>query len=214
MQRQTQDSHRLEFLDWAHHAGGGERAPSRQRPAEELLAEHHVMEAVLAAMEEEANRLKGGAPLRSDFWANAIDFISTFVHGCHRAKESDCFFPAAVRAGLIDEGQAKGLEKEHRIAEDLTLHLASRAAAGDWEGVIRVVSVYIYFMRPHMRREEDQLMQPSLRSLAGEAETSLLQAFRDVEKSAFQGRSRDDYLDLARQLCRDAGVGHALATAG
>ena len=207
-QSSCERGHRREYLEWSRPGASG-----RQRPEDELLAEHHVMSAVLLAMEEEARRTNGGAVLRQSFWSQVVEFINEFVHKCHRVKESTFFFPTLVRSGLIEDERSSVLEKEHEIAHDLTEHLWSRAFEGDWEGVVRLVSAYVYFMRPHMRREEDNLIRHSLSKLSDEDQAALRRGFQDVEARAMCKHSRAHYVDVARVLCRAAGVEYPLATA-
>lgn len=195
--------HREEFRAWTD-------PEAELHPAAELLAEHHLMAAVLTAMERMAVELRAGGQLDLAYLADVVDFIGNFVHHCHRAKEEKHFFPRVVLAGLIDPDGAAQLEREHDHAGDMTLELIRLAEAGDWEGVLRVVLFYVRQMRPHMRREERHLMQPSLRALQPGVAADLRQAFAVTEKRALGSRTRKDVLELARKLCARVGLADLL----
>jgi len=182
----------------------------RQGPAEELLAEHMLMSAVLGAMKEESGSLAAGRPLRVEFWSGVVDFIGNFVHLCHRAKEEEHFFPLLLKRGLVSLDGCEALRHEHTLAKDLTLNLCSAIEEGDWERVLRLASAYGGFMAPHMKREELELAPLTGGRLPPDEDSTLRQGFCEVEARALVEGGRRHYLELSRRLCRDAKVAHPL----
>ncbi|MBK8013548.1 MAG: hemerythrin domain-containing protein [Deltaproteobacteria bacterium] len=173
---------------------------SRQSPEAELRSEHTLMRAVLASVETEAQRLARGASLRTEFWADVIDFIGNFVHLCHRAKEERCCFDTvrdeASRAVL------DALAKEHKKAEALTFELCGAIESGDWEQTLRLAHVYLHAMRGHMDREESDVF-PLLAARFLEApasEEALRESFADVEEAVLPAGRRAHYVEISRRL--------------
>ncbi|MCA8964188.1 MAG: hemerythrin domain-containing protein [Planctomycetes bacterium] len=185
----------------------GER---RQSPFEELLAEHHLMSIVLAAMEAEAQGMLRGGALRREFWSDVVDFNGNFVHLCHRVKEEEHLIPALVEHGLLDAEQDNAVRHEHQSAKKLTLDIVDGVGEGDWERVLRVVSIYVHILRPHMRREETGLFAAAVHGLPAEVDERLRAAFAAVDARALAGRGRAHFVEIARRLAQATGVVAAL----
>ncbi len=178
----------------------------RQRPAIELLAEHHVMSTVLGAMEAEAQGMLGGRPLRLPFWSDVVDFNGNFVHLCHRVKEEVHLIPMLTTHGLLAAEQETAVRREHETAKSLTLDLCDGVECGDWERVLRVVSIYTHILRPHMRHEEAGPFAAAVDRLPLEAERELRRAFDAVDVAALGDRGRRHYVALARRLAEACGL--------
>lgn len=189
--------------EWRQHFRAG--APPLP-PAAQLLAEHHVMRAVLAAMEATARALRAGEPLDLDFWGDVVDFIGNFVHRCHCAKEERLFYPRVVAAGLLPQRRVEALTSEHANAGRLTADLCELASAGDWEGVVRLVAIYLHLMLPHMRHEEDDLGQAPLLAMEAGLAAELAAVFRAEEERALGAGGVGGVLELAQRLCQRAGL--------
>ncbi|MCB9653310.1 MAG: hemerythrin domain-containing protein [Deltaproteobacteria bacterium] len=173
---------------------------SSQSPEAELRSEHTLMRAVLVSVETEAQKLARGASLRTDFWADVIDFIGNFVHLCHRAKEERCCFDT-----LRDEASRAVLDalaKEHKKAEALTLELCGAIESGDWEQTLRLVHVYLHAMRGHMDREESDvfpLLVARFKAVPA-SEKTLREAFAEVEEGVLSAGRRNHYVEISRRL--------------
>lgn len=181
----------------------------RQSPAEELLAEHYLMRAVLDAMERKAAALAAGQPLHPGFWANVVDFIGNFVHQCHRAKEQEQLFPAALEHGGLVRERSETLAHEHANAKDMTLSLCSAVEESDKDAVLRIVTAYIPFMREHMASEERWLFGPMRDDLPEEQVAPVRAAFDEIEEDRLAS-GRLHYVEVARELCEQVGIGHEL----
>lgn len=176
-----------------------------QSPAAELLAEHHVMGAVLTAMEAESERMLSGGSLRPEFWTDVVDFNGNFVHLCHRVKEEEHFIPALLRLGILDAPQDEAIRHEHHSAKRLTLAICDGVAEGDWEKVLRIVSLYLHVLRPHMHREEAGMLLAAAQ-MPSSTSQELRTAFDLVDQKALAHRGRRHYVEVARRLSAACGI--------
>jgi hemerythrin-like domain-containing protein len=199
-------SARRAFDVWLAAGDAGERT---QDPADELVAEHFVMTTVLAAMEAEVKNMLVGRALRPEFWSDVVDFNGNFVHQCHRAKEEEQLVPMLIEYGRLEARREQAIREEHRSGKDLTLSLCEGVEEGDWEKVLRLVSIYVHILRPHMQREETDLFS-LVASLPVEARARLREGIAAVERRALAHRSRRDFVAMARRLAVAAGVAHDL----
>lgn len=203
----TNEDARLAYAQWLL-AGKGE-TEDRQHPAEELLAEHYLMRIVMDAMQQEASGLAAGKPMRAGFWAKVVDFIGNFVHQCHRTKEQEQLFPAAVDHGDMAVDRSHALAEEHAHAKDMTLSLCSAFETDDREAVLRIVMTYLPFMREHMLSEERDLFGPMRDDLPKAEAEHVRDAFDDIEEDRLAS-GRLHYVEIARELCEEAGIAHDL----
>lgn len=194
-------SHEVEFMQWVKAA----RDPSgarTQHPVDELLAEHYIMDSVLAAMEREARRLVVHRQLRPDYWEDVVDYVGNYVHQIHRRKEEQGLFPKLVNR-TVDVMQ---IAKEHVQARNLTVDLLEGVSQGDWERVLRAAHVYLQVAKEHLPREESQAFEPA-RTLLDAAQTAEVRAkFNELEAFGLGDRTRLYYLELAQRLCQRAGL--------
>jgi len=201
--RMNADQRHTLFLRWLAPDGAGLDA------IDALRVEHHVMTAVLAAMEAEAERMLGGASLRPDFWRNVIDCNGNFVHRCHRTKEESLLVPALVANGILAERQVQAVHREHVAGGELTQSLCEGIGEADWEKVLRLVAIYAHLMRPHMQREEEGLF-----ALAATLPMPVRERLRAdcvaVEQQVLGADGRARFAAMARGLAEQAGVAHAL----
>jgi len=191
------------FETWLANANG---AGLPQRPEEELLAEHHIMLAVLAAMEAEGKELLHGTPLRPEFWKGVVEFIGNFSHRIHRVKEERFFFPALEAWGLVEPEACQRLEEDHRALRDLTALLCDGVNEGDWEKAFRVVAMYLGRMRVHLDVEEIALLSADLSEVGDEHVAPMMESFAALEREEFTGASRLYYVEIADSLCRNVGL--------
>ena len=184
----------------------GPDAPARS-PHQDLLAEHQLMATVLAAMEKEVERMLKGGELRPAFWSDVVDFNGNFVHRCHRVKEEEHLVPVLVAQGSLARQQQEAIREEHRSGRDLTLELCEAVGEADWEKVLRLVSIYLHILRPHMQREESGIFALAA-GLPGTVRQQLLGAFDEVDRRVLADRGRRHFVTVARRLAVAAGVPH------
>lgn len=177
-----------------------------QDPIEELLTEHGIMEGALEAVANEAKRLLNRQPVRMEIWGDVIDFFGNYVHLCHRKKEERVLFPALVRAGLASSSDSEQMQEEHRRAELMTLELVDGASEGDWEKIARISEVYLHLMRPHLETEERNFFLPLKDKVDPKWNADVKKEMHDLEKVVLGPYDRAHYLEVARRLCKNAGV--------
>ncbi len=194
-----------EFLQWVQEARGN--TEQRQHPVDELLAEHHLMDIALAAMEAETHRLGRRKLLRNDVWTDVIDFVGNYIHLVHRRKESQCLMTAFTKAVGHDRHPVVAkTEEQHGQAARLTFDLVDGLNEGDWEKVLRTAQLYIAFARPHLRYEETELFEIARAKLAPEQVAAAQQEFRRLEAFGLGERDRMYYLRVAQRLAKRAGL--------
>jgi len=194
-----------EFLQWVREARG--KADRRQHPVDELLAEHHLMDIALAAMEAETHRLGRRKLLRNDVWTDVIDFVGNYIHLVHRRKESQCLVAAFAKAvGDEHHPVVAKTEEQHSHAARLTFDLVDGLNEGDWEKVLRTAQLYIAFARPHLRYEEADLFEIVRAKLAPEQVAAAQEEFKRLEAFGLGERDRLYYLEVAQRLAKRAGL--------
>lgn len=200
--------HREAFVEWAR--GAEPNVVRVQHPIDELLAEHHLVRSVLLAMQNEAGRLANRQPFRPELWGKVVDFVGNFGLLVHYRKKAAHLYPQLASAGLGDEIQ--GLDREQGLEIDQTLDLVDALQEGDWEKVLRLVVVYVGTKRQQLEREELQILLPARTHLDPQALAALRASFDEVEKKALPDKGRKEYLEIARALIREAGLGDPLAS--
>ena len=182
------------------------------RLTEALSSEHRVIEQVVAALDAAADRLDSGKLMRPGFFEDATRFIAEFSDGCHHAKEERVLFPALGRHGISTEtGPVAVMLYEHeegrRLAaglRDATARLAARQP-GAADVVADYARAYAALLAQHIFKEDNILFPLAARVIpAGEWETIADEAER-VEREE-TGGGHAPYVELARNLCEDAGV--------
>lgn len=201
-------SYEAEYRAWVETTSSG----ARQKVVAELRGEHHIMDAVLAAMERETRRLSVHGDLRPDFWERVVDYIGNFTYQIHRRKEEEALFPTLSKLqGLDNRASLAKLLEEHQHTRDLTMTLVDGVSEGDWEKVLRAAHMYLRVARDHLDREEWEVFEPLDRLLDADGENELRASFDTIEADALGDRNRQHYLDCARKLCSDAGLTDVLA---
>lgn len=203
---------RTEFEHWVRRARGEHVDP--QHPVDELLAEHHMLDAALAAMEVESHRLSRRQVLRTEAWADIVDFVGNFIHLVHRRKESQALFGAFAEASNGDHDKIlEQTEREHQRAARLTMELMDGVNEGDWEKVLRTAQLYLAFARAHLRHEEEFIFDV-VRGALGPTQTTQVRAdFDRLEAFGLGERDRLYYLQLVQRLCHSAGLDATLDVA-
>lgn len=194
-----------EFVQWVQQARGN--SESRQHPIDELLAEHHLMDIALAAMEAETHRLGRRKLLRNDVWTDVVDFVGNYIHLVHRRKESQCLMRAFAEAvGDDHHPVVQKTEEQHGRAARLTFDLVDGLNEGDWEKVLRTAQLYISFARPHLRYEESELFELARARLAPQQIAAAQEEFKRLEAFGLGERERLYYLEVAQRLAKRAGL--------
>ncbi len=173
-------------------------------PVELLKAEHHVIHVVLCAMEKVSAQLAAGRSVGRDFWHRVVDFVQNFIDGCHHQKEEEVLFPLLLgRARSERVGPIVAMKHEHVEGRALKDSLCHAANGSDPDKLCAAAETYILLLREHMAAEEQGLFEMDRRITAGRAER-MRNEFRRVDRETLGAGGYDGYLELAREICRQA----------
>jgi hemerythrin-like domain-containing protein len=181
--------------------------PTSEHPIDSLVADHEVILAVLEALEKQATAVRGGAAFLQQSWARFPEFVRNFADKCHHGKEEELLFPALIAHGLPDPGGPVTVMKhEHVLGRELTARLARAIEAGDAQGACSAAFEYVGLLREHIAKENGVLFPLGKRVLADRAVAELRRGFARVEQEVMGEGTHCKYVDLAMQICAEAGV--------
>ncbi len=171
-------------------------------PLELLLAEHHVIRAVLDAMERMAARPAGGCSMAGGFWHRAVDFVEHYIDACHHQKEEEVLFPLLLGWARSERvGPIVTLKHEHVEGRELKNSLCHAANANDPEKLLSTAATYIRLLREHMAAEEQGPFEVDRRISPRQAQR-MRDEFARVEGEILGPGGYDRYLDMALELWR------------
>ncbi len=179
-----------------------------------LSAEHRVIERFIAALDAAANRLEAGEVVRSGFFVDAARFIRDFADGYHHAKEERVLFEAMARHGMsIDDGPIGMMLYEHERAREFTSGLRTAADAlvqGDRsvaDAVVDYARAWGELLTQHIYKEDNILFPMAAHAILPQDQDAILDEYGRVEREQAANGSKAFYLDLARTLCDEMGIG-------
>lgn len=173
-------------------------------PVELLKGEHHIIRGVLDAMERVSTRLATEQSVGGDFWHQVVDFVENFVDRCHHRKEEEVLFPLLLgRARSERVGPIVAMKHEHIEGRELKNALCHAANGSDPKKLCAAARTYIQLLREHMTTEEQGPFEMDRRITARRAER-MRDEFRRVEREILGESGYDRYLELAREICRQA----------
>jgi CBS domain-containing protein len=174
-----------------------------------LRAEHELIGEVLGVVEMLTARMRVGAAVPMPPVAGAIDFFSTFVEGCHEAKEEEALFPVLAAYGPPDGASLTALRSEHEEGRWLVGALRPRSGRLRLDGTaLGLIEAYIALLRQHMANEDTALFPWAEGVLSPPDERRLARAFDRVEEQAVGPGGREVVLalgDAVMQACRAIG---------
>jgi hemerythrin-like domain-containing protein len=175
------------------------------------MAEHRVIERVIASLEAQARRLAAGQNVRPGFFLDAADFIKGFADGCHHRKEEGVLFEAMAAAGLPKQAGPIGVMlAEHDQGRAFTRGLrdaATRLAAGETEArrsVVQNAMGYAALLRQHIQKEDGILFPLADQVIPDHLHERVAQDFERVEHEETGEGIHERYLGLAEALEHEA----------
>jgi hemerythrin-like domain-containing protein len=181
-----------------------QRVRKTLQPVDLLVAEHRIIQAVLDAMETESARLSAGRPLRHEFWHRVADFVENFADRCHHHNAEDVLFSHMLgRARSERVGAIVSMKHEHVEGRALKDCLCIAANGSDASALRKAAGTYSLLLRQHMAAEEHGLFVTA-RALASRRAERMRREFRRVEQETLGAGGYDRYLDLAKEICREA----------
>jgi len=187
---------------------------SGRSPAGPLMAEHRVIERMLAVLEGQLDviaRTRSVDPLLIDA---ATDFIRTYADRCHHGKEEDILFRELDKKPLAPEHRAvmDELIAEHREGRRMVGELRSAAAAyegGDGrelEAVLDRLEALAAFYPAHISKEDKAFFLPSMNYLGTEEREAMLEEEREFDREFIH--------ELYRERMAEAVAEHGIVTGG
>lgn len=176
-------------------------------PTTILSNEHRVIEIVLAALENLANRALAEKRLDRQSALEAIDFIKNFADRCHHGKEEDHLFVALVNKGMPKEGGPVGqMLFEHEQGRAFVVGMAENLAGaegGDMQAVrdyAKNALGYVELLRAHIHKEDHILFPLAGRMLEDSDKSRLLEKFESVESEHMGHGTHEKYIKIAENL--------------
>ena len=177
------------------------------KATEILMEEHRVIERVLNALENAAERLEQGLAMNADFFIRATEFIKGFADGCHHKKEEGVLFPTMVDYGMPSQsGPIAVMLAEHeqgRIYTRAMRAAAQRLLDGDLtarQELVRNARAYVVLLRQHIAKEDSVLFPMANQVIPIERQEQVAMDFEKVEHEETGEGVHEKYLALAQAL--------------
>jgi hemerythrin-like domain-containing protein len=161
------------------------------RSIQHLRAEHDRLLDLIHATDAVADRVLHGEQIEAIVIRGLTESFMLYVHGIHREKEEEIFFPLLNSKGMHHGHGCVGvMMAEHDEAEEafLTMERAaelyergSEEAAHAWS---RAARIYCTQLRMHLRRENEVMFVQAERALSEEDDAELTSAFQRVDEKA------------------------------
>jgi len=177
-------------------------------PAGPLMAEHRVIERMLAILERELGSMTGEGRVDTGLIDTATDFIRTYADRCHHGKEEDILFRRLADKPLDDELAAAmaDLIGDHVRGRDMTRRLVEAndryragdsSAAGDVAACVRAL---IEFYPVHIRKEDRHFFKPCLEYFDDAEKQQMLADFDEFDRALIHERYRGVVEELERAI--------------
>ncbi len=131
----------------------------------ELLQDHAMVRAALAAMEGAARQERAGEPIQRAFWLAVLDFFAGYYDRVHHPKEDGLLLPILASSGFDVPGSAvRIMMQEHDRMQPYREHLANAIELGSATDLRATVQAFVALHRQHMQLEEQHVF-PMVRSV-------------------------------------------------
>ncbi|MEW5870644.1 MAG: hemerythrin domain-containing protein [Chloroflexota bacterium] len=172
-----------------------------------LKSEHRVIEGVLEALSEAAEKLETGQVLRPGFFLDAAEFIKNFADGCHHRKEEGVLFKAMEAGGVPVQGGPIGVMlAEHEQGRAYTRAMrqaAEQLQAGNEaarQPLAQAARGYAALLYQHIMKEDNILFPMADRAIPASQHAQVLNDFENVEHDETGPGVHEKYLALAQAL--------------
>ncbi len=164
---------------------------------ESLVQEHEVIERVLDALEREAERVRSGESVDSEFFTTAISFVRQFADGLHHQKEEVVLFPALCDAGMPKEGGPVGVMLYEHDEGRGHIRAMEAALQSDVEGstkarqqLVNETLAYVALLRAHIQKENMILFPMAEKVLDVGQQDLARRQFAEAEKQHAENSAR------------------------
>ena len=155
------------------------------KSVERLVAEHDLIERVLALLEKAVARIEGGQPIPEDFPLWSARFFQQFADQCHHAKEEDVFFPLLKQRGIPEQGGPIGVMlHEHVLGRTCVgrMQEAGQASPFDFRTFADAAKQYIPLLRNHIFKENNVLFRMAEQVMSEADDAEVTSRFTQVEQ--------------------------------
>ena len=179
---------------------------SGQSPAGPLMAEHRVIERMLAVLETQLGAMAETRTVDPTTIDTAVDFIRTYADRCHHGKEEDILFRRLADKPLDGElaDVMAGLVEDHVNARSMTRSLVEAntryrtgdlAAISDIESCVRAL---VEFYPVHIAKEDRHFFKPCLEYFTDAEKDKMLADFDEFDRSLIHEKYRGIVESLER----------------
>jgi len=174
-------------------------------PIGPLMAEHRIIEKMIALMENEIEKMKKYNKANPLFIDIAVDFIRMYADRTHHGKEEDILFRDLKKKDL-SPNHSKIMEeliKEHIWAREKVGKLVDAKnsySKGNIEAVNEIVNLMsdlTNFYPKHIKKEDKNFFIPILKYFTEEEQESMLQEFWDFDKALIHEKYKKVIEDLS-----------------
>jgi branched-chain amino acid transport system ATP-binding protein len=170
-----------------------------------ISQEHSNMWRLATTLDQVASDMQAGAPLETEFFDAALDYITQFVDRMHHPKEDDFLFRllrlrSAEAADILD-----ALEADHRQGPDNLAQLRAKLAAaaqGQLPNADLAVAIKRYTdgLKGHIKTEEKHVLPLARKALLPQDWAAIDQAFRNHKDPVFGDQSKAEFRELFHRI--------------
>jgi hemerythrin-like domain-containing protein len=176
-----------------------------------LMDEHLLIERVLSALQDGAERVVKGEEMRPAFFLNAALFMKNFTDTCHHRKEEGALFVAMNESGLpVQDGSIGTLLAEHKQGRIFTL--AMKYAAQQWEkgddsaraAVVQIAFFNVALFHQHIHKENNILFPMVDNLIIPDRQEEVVADFERIDHEEVGQGFHEKYLALVEVLEKES----------
>jgi hemerythrin-like domain-containing protein len=182
------------------------------KPTEILMAEHRVIEQVLACLEKMAAQAVATGQVDRAPALQALEFFRMFADKCHHGKEEAQLFPLMEARGFPRHGGPTGVMlHEHEQGRACVRAMAAaieQQAATEFAAQARQ---FIALLSQHIQKEDHCLFAMADQRFTAADQATLLAQFEKVEHEEMGAGTHEKFLGIAADLARQYDVAPVVA---
>lgn len=180
---------------------------SGRSPAGPLMAEHRVIERMIAILEGQLGLIGADHSLDPDIIDTAADFIRTYADRCHHGKEEDILFRRLSDKPLSDDlaEAMSGLIADHVHGREMTGRLVAanhRYREGDMPALDEIevcLRDLVEFYPVHIAKEDREFFKPCLEYFTDDEKQTMLADFEEFDRALIHEKYRGIVEELERR---------------
>lgn len=159
-------------------------------PIDALIWEHRSIERMLLPIKKELSKMRQTREVDSSFVETLVDFIRTYVDGCHHGKEESILFRELAKKKLANEHaeMMKQLVREHVYARGTTRDLEKakesyvEGNSESLEDVLKSLKDLAELYPKHIEKEDAKFFHPSMEYFTTQEREAMLQEFWEFDR--------------------------------